>query len=65
MPFRDGYVSVRHDGGLATELENRTGGTIVWRASFMGGCSSVKVGRRNADEDDDMERSSWQYCNVG
>ena len=50
MPFRDGYVSVRHDGGLSTELENRTGGTIIWRASFMGGCSSVKVGRRNADE---------------
>lgn len=50
MPFRDGYVSVRHDGSLATELENYTGGTIVWRASFMGGCSSVKVGRRNADE---------------
>ena len=49
MPFRDGYVSVVHDGGYATELENRTGGAIVWRASFMGDCSGVKVGRRNAD----------------
>ena len=44
LPVFDGYVSVKHTGCIATEIENKTSQDLVWKAAFMGQYPEVKVG---------------------
>lgn len=46
LPVLDGYVSVKHTGCIATEIENNTSQELVWKAAFMGQYPQVKVDRK-------------------
>lgn len=43
LPVLDGYVSAKHTGCIATEIENNTSQELVWRVAFMGQYPQVKV----------------------
>lgn len=43
VPIFGGYINIRHNGKQASQLENRTGSTIIWRASFAGEHPTLSV----------------------
>ena len=41
LPMFEGFISVKHDGRQSSRLENKTGKSIQWRASFPGIHNSI------------------------
>lgn len=43
LPVFDGYVTVKHIGRVASEIENQTSQNLVWKVMFLGRHSQIKI----------------------